>query len=64
MRVLVTGGAGYIGGIVANYVDLHTPYLVGAASFCLVAVVVLAVWHRTVRPARAALNAESEVLGR
>ena len=43
------------GGAVANYVDLHTPFLLAAGVFALTALVISVVWSRTVRRTRADL---------
>ena len=41
-----------LGGLVANYVDLRSPFLVAAAVFLLVAAVDLVMWRRTIWPTR------------
>lgn len=53
-----------VGGLVANYWNLHAPFLVAAGVFWLLAAVDVAVWQNTVRPTRAALNREREAMSR
>ncbi len=50
-----------VGGAVANYVNLHVPFLVGAGMSAVLAVVLVAMWWRTVRARRRELRAEVEV---
>lgn len=44
-----------VGGAAANYVDLHTPFLLAAGVFLLTALTISVVWSRTVRRTRADL---------